>query len=610
MSRRRAEPGPSLLVFAEPLQREGLGRWLEQSPAGYRLVDGAEAASAAPALVIWSLISTPPPDQLEREVEQLLERWQPAPLLLLLPRGHRYPQRFLLRLPLQGIVEDPDAPGLLESVVTLLQGGRVLEIGPDAAEQPPSAVQEPLGLGQWLLISGLQQIDAELRVCEHLLQTTAANPLAQLLLEGRRRELRAARGLLLWLWGPLALAWGEAYGIELPVPAYAPGGSAPGGAAAPRRAGWWSLRPARPVVAEALGSPTAAGGSLSVPMLASGGSGAPPALGSAEATDPRGGVRLSLRQRSADGIWEALRERLNHAAAEGPQNGSGQLLALDGLQSDRRRDLLLALLEQFDLLRRRLQEQGVPSATVLDTWQELQPELRRQALRRMAGSYVQIPAEGVLRPVADTLLQVGSFDLADPDLPDPTAMLTSLVEARPLLVEGRLLAPDEPQAVLYLELLLANWLVRSAELISAEVLEVAAGWPELRRYLLRPDLLATRNLERLRNQLNAQQRWSSWIARPVRLYESRRPLYRLQSGVIDTVDITEPRDQELRRLGWLQQGVTLALEARDALAPQVQNLVRSLGDLLVVLLTQVVGRAIGLVGRGIAQGMGRSLGRS
>jgi hypothetical protein len=611
VSRRRAEPGPSLLVFAEPLQREGLGRWLEQSPVGYRLVDETEAASASPALVIWSLISTPPADWLEREVEQLLERWQPAPLLLLLPRGHRYPQRLLLRLPLQGIVEDPDGSGLLEAVATLLQGGRVVEIGPYPAEQPSGMANEPLGFGQWLLISGLQQIDAELRVCDHLLQTTAANPLAQLLLEGRRRELRAARGLLLWLWGPLSLAWSEASGIEPPSPSSATGRSSPGGAAAATPAWWWPLRPSRPAAADPLASASAAaGGSLAAPLLASGGSGAPAAMASAGAGGSRGGVRLSLRQRSADGIWEALRERLNDAAAEGPQNGSGQLLALDGLQSDRRRDLLLALLEQFDLLRRRLQEQGVPSATVLDTWQDLQPELRRQALRRMAGSYVQIPAEGVLRPVADTLLQVGSFDLADPDLPDPTAMLTSLVEARPLLVEGRLLAPDEPQAVLYLELLLANWLVRSAELISAEVLEVAAAWPELRRYLLRPDLLATRNLERLRNQLNAQQRWTSWIARPVRLYESRRPLYRLQSGVIDTVDITEPRDQELRRLGWLQQAVTLALEARDALAPQVQNLVRSLGDLLVVLLTQVVGRAIGLVGRGIAQGMGRSLGRS
>ena len=55
--------------------------------------------------------------------------------------------------------------------------------------------------------------------------------------------------------------------------------------------------------------------------------------------------------------------------------------------------------------------------------------------------------------------------------------------------------------------------------------------------------------------------------------------------------------------------MALLLETRDALAPQVQGLVRRLGDLAVVLLTQVLGRAIGLVGRGIAQGMGRSLGR-
>jgi hypothetical protein len=228
----------------------------------------------------------------------------------------------------------------------------------------------------------------------------------------------------------------------------------------------------------------------------------------------------------------------------------------------------------------------------------------------MAGSYVQLPNEGKLRPVADTLVGAADFTVMDPELPDPRAMLTTLLQARPLLVEGRLLGPDEPQAVLYLEMLLANWLVRSAELISAEVLAACAEWPELRRYLLRPDLLATRNLERLRNQLNSQQRWSSWITRPVQLYESRRPLFRLEAGAIGTITLTEPRDGELRQLSWLQQLVTLALEARDALAPQVQSLIRAFGDLVVVVLTQVVGRAIGLVGRGIAQGMGRSLGRT
>jgi len=37
--------------------------------------------------------------------------------------------------------------------------------------------------------------------------------------------------------------------------------------------------------------------------------------------------------------------------------------------------------------------------------------------------------------------------------------------------------------------------------------------------------------------------------------------------------------------------------------------VKRIGDLMAVVLTQVVGRAIGLIGRGIAQGMGRSFGR-
>ena len=61
-------------------------------------------------------------------------------------------------------------------------------------------------------------------------------------------------------------------------------------------------------------------------------------------------------------------------------------------------------------------------------------------------------------------------------------------------------------------------------------------------------------------------------------------------------------------MGWWQRQVALLVETRDALAPQLQALVRRIGDLAVVLLTQVLGRAIGLVGRGIAQGMGAVLG--
>ena len=147
-------------------------------------------------------------------------------------------------------------------------------------------------------------------------------------------------------------------------------------------------------------------------------------------------------------------------------------------------------------------------------------------------------------------------------------------------------------------------------IVSSGIIETCGEWPELRRYLLNQHLVSTRELERLRNQLNSKNRWEYFINRPIQLYESKRLLYVLAQGQIKPFFLTEPRDEELRQLGWWQQQVALLVEARDALAPQFQSLLKRLGDLMVVVLTQVVGRSIGLVGRGIAQGMGRSLRRS
>ena len=77
-----------------------------------------------------------------------------------------------------------------------------------------------------------------------------------------------------------------------------------------------------------------------------------------------------------------------------------------------------------------------------------------------------------------------------------------------MCIRDRLLPADDPRAFLQLETLVSNWLVRTAELIGAELLDACGDWPELRRYLLRDPLLATRELDRLRNRLNTQLRWA------------------------------------------------------------------------------------------------------
>ena len=45
---------------------------------------------------------------------------------------------------------------------------------------------------------------------------------------------------------------------------------------------------------------------------------------------------------------------------------------------------------------------------------------------------------------------------------------------------------------------------------------------------------------------------------------------------------------------------------RDAVAPQLEVAIKYIGNLFVTFLTKVVGKAIGLVGKGILQGLGRS----
>lgn len=506
-----------------------------------------------PDLVIWSIESIASPALLQLEVLKLQSRWGSTPLLLLLPAKLPCDPTELLSLDCAGLLQDPDLAQLQQGIETLLSGGRVVDLTAHSSWERSSETFSPFpspGLGPWLLMTGLQQINHDLRMIEVLLNPPPENPMLRFMLEGRCRELRSARQLLLWIWGPLQLGLDGAVPLQQSSPFHEPSGTS-----------------------------------------------------------------IQLKERNGAAVWDAIHQRLEAAVIGGLSNATGQMLAIEGLQPERRRELLLALLRQLNEVLHRLRSDQQASVekrsdrALSEHWQALQPELRQQALCTMAGHYVRLPMGEELSGVADHLLLNTELEDTDEELPNPKRMLAPFLDDQPVLVDGQLLPADDPRALLQLETLVSNWLVRTAELIGSELLGVCGDWPELRRYLLDQRLISTRELERLRNQLNTQSRWQTWIQRPIRLYESQRLLYQLNDGTIAPLLLTEPRDEELRRLGWWQQQVALLLEARDALAPQVQLLVRKVGNLLAVVLTQVIGRAIGLVGRGIAQGMGRSFNR-
>ena len=545
-----------ILLLAPKLLGESLALQLAIAAPELEFRLKEDSLKRHPCLVIWSVESLENPGAIQLELKYLQEYWQPAPVLLILPAKLRLKTTEFLQFDCPGLLQDPDLKTLRESIKTLIGGGRVIKLKEQSADTQFNN-QSAIGIGQWFLISGIQQINDELQRIELSLTSAPQNTIKEIILFGRKKELRAAKNFLYWIWGPLKVS------IE------------------PLESKRNSINISSPRI-----------GSIGYPLQ------------EGFETD------ISLSKRDAMSVWLAIRSRLENTIKKGLINSTGSILAIEGLSDARQKDLLMGLIKQFDQVLQKLRNSKKTQKDYRKIWDELQLELRRNALQQMAGSYVRLPFDGELKPVGEHLLSMAELLDNDDELPDASHMLDPLLLNKPLIVDGQLLPADDPRALIKLEMFISNWLIRISEIISAEVISVCGQWPELRGYLLNTEFLSTRELERLRNQLNSQNRWQTLIERPIQLYESKRLFYILSKGKIEPLLITEPRDKELRQLDWWQQQVALLVEARDAIAPQLQGLVKKFGDLMVILLTQVVGRSIGLIGRGIAQGMGRSLRRN
>jgi len=498
-------------------------------------------------LLLWLLTEVLPAATLRHE----LQLWQlqrgASPLLLVLPSGHSYRREWLLQLPVDGLLDQPSAADIDQALAVLADGGRVVQLQEsEQASAAAASASVTKGLGQWLFSSGARQIDQERLALETELSNPAVRGLRRLLIQGRLRELRMARELLGVIWD----------------------------------------QPQQSVSSPAAADPVAI------------------------IHQPQQRLEIVLANRQGLSVLEAVEGRLARAiGAVESIDGHGALMALEALNPQRRRQLFEALLAEFRLLSERLRQQYGEAGPeqAMQLWQAQQPLLRQRAMQQLVGAYTQMPRDGALVPMAETLLAGIDLNAEDPELADLLPSLMALIQGRPLLIDGHLLAADEPPALLHLQQLMSNWVVRNAELISRELLNSCSSWPELRRSMLMPELLSTRQLDRQRNRINSLDRWQNLVERPMAIYESRRLLYDIGNGQLEQSVVHELRDAELRQLSWWQQAITLVLETRDALAPQVELLINRLGSLTVLLLTRVLGRAIGLIGRGVLQGLGRGL---
>ncbi|MBW4559245.1 MAG: DUF3685 domain-containing protein [Trichormus sp. ATA11-4-KO1] len=153
-------------------------------------------------------------------------------------------------------------------------------------------------------------------------------------------------------------------------------------------------------------------------------------------------------------------------------------------------------------------------------------------------------------------------------------------------------------------MILENLLIQVANGVVQPLLDNLADVEAIKQNFYDRRLISTREIERFRNELSWKYRLHKYINEPKAIFESSYELFVLAPRGIANISIYAPRSQELAQLSGIPLVVTLILEFQDAIAPRLQSLLAFVGSGIVFILTKVIGRGLGLIGRGILQGIG------
>lgn len=285
-------------------------------------------------------------------------------------------------------------------------------------------------------------------------------------------------------------------------------------------------------------------------------------------------------------------------------------LEIDILKEESKQDLLLTILRHLEDLLVELRLSQVQPQQIPEQQSKILRDLWKSSTIAFLGKYYSINVGGDRHlPVVDVLL--GDAETVQTEIlneiPQVSELLSYLLFQTDMVVDNATYAVGTIEARSRAESLLDNLLIALANAVIQPLLNHFANTEEVKQKFFDYHLIATREIERFRNNLSWKYRLKRYFQSPQAIFESRFDLFVLSSPGIKKQEVYAPRSQELGQLGGIQLAVTLALELQDAIAPRLRSAVSFIGNGIVYVLTNVVGRGIGLIGKGILQGIGSAL---
>jgi hypothetical protein len=315
-------------------------------------------------------------------------------------------------------------------------------------------------------------------------------------------------------------------------------------------------------------------------------------------TQPAAPVALTTTERIFTGLSKGYRFT---------DNLTEQPLEIDILQADQRQQLLQIICQQFQQTLQALQADQVTPEQLLLTHHSVLADIWADSISRFFGRYYVLTVLDQTVEVVPTLWaerEVVTQQLLR-RIPLTIDLLGYFLWQEGIYIDNRWQEYDSVPANEYIQDLLANTIIQIANAVVQPFLNRFSDLEPVKQKFYHPDFLATRDIARFRNQLSWHYYLQAKYLQPIAIFESQHQLLVLRPTGIQHRSIYAPRRQELATLTGLPWLVTIFLEVRDAIAPPWQAITTFFGNLLVYVLTEIIGRGLGLVGRGVLQGLGQ-----
>jgi DNA-binding NarL/FixJ family response regulator len=281
-------------------------------------------------------------------------------------------------------------------------------------------------------------------------------------------------------------------------------------------------------------------------------------------------------------------------------------LEIDILREDKKRELLYIILQQVSQQLNKLRKSQVKIQQLSDLKNQILNNLWQSAIKDFYIQLSQINVGDIDIEIVNFLLNnaVGVETQILNKIPLVEELFSYLLCQTDLYIDNISYSAGSEPANSQGSMILENLLIQIANGVLQPLLNSLADVETIKQNLYDRHFISTREIERFRNNLSWKYRLNNYVNEPQAIFESRYELFVFAPRGIAKISIYSPRNQELAKLSGVPLMVTLLLELRDAITPRLQSLLSFVGNGIVFILTQIIGRGLGLIGRGVLQGIG------